>query len=648
MFILLASAAILGNQSKPLPFLSPVFADHMVLQRDRPNTIWGWSHPGTKIKVTIGSSESQGVVDSNGKWTIKFQPPKMGGPYTLTVDGTEHVELKDLLVGDVWVCSGQSNMEFGMGNIPTAAPDIASSEDSNLRLFTVPHGIALTPQSTSDGHWVTANPQNLMQFVPGNWNGFSAVAFYFGRNLRKEVGVPIGLVQTCWGGTVAEAWTSDAGLRPLKDFNATLDALKSQSTKDFETYDKLLADWYQENDPGEKLGFAKPEFDDSSWSSEKMPQPFEMTGLADFDGIVWYRRTFTLPTMPTGPVKLHLGPIDDADVTYINGVEVGSNSVYNADRNYTVPANLIKAGENTVAVRVLDTGAAGGFSVTTQEFGLKLPDGTFFDLAGTWKAKVGPELKKLKPVPQPIADNPNVASVLSNAMIEPLVPLAVKGAIWYQGESNAGRPDQYRKLLPALITDWRHRFKNDFPFFIVQLANWQTRHVNPPAEDGWAELREAQTYTAHTLPKTGLAVTIDIGDHEDIHPKNKKEVGRRLSLVALHDVYHKKIPFSGPQARRVKVDGNVLTVEFTNNDEGLFALGGQVVGFAIAGEDKKFVWAEGHIQGNKIALTAPGISHPVYVRYGWDMDPAVNMYNGARLPMVPFRNDGPVPFGRRP
>lgn len=646
MLVLIASAFVMGAQTAPMPFVSPAFSDHMVLQRGRANTIWGWTQPGSRVTVNVAGNRGEARADASGKWTAKFQPPKVGGPYTVSIDGPQHAELKDVLVGDVWLCSGQSNMEFGMGNIPAAADDVAGSEDPNLRLYTVPHATSMSPLPLCDGHWVVSNPKNLLAAVPGNWNGFSAVAYYFGKNLRKELNVPIGLVQTCWGGTIAEAWTSDAGLRPLKDFDKMLDFVKEQRTSRASSYPAMLADWYRENDPGENAGYAKPDFDDSGWKSEVMPKSFELTGLSDFDGIVWYRRTFDLTSVPDGTATLHLGPIDDADYTYVNGVAVGNMSVWDADRNYKIPSSVLKQGKNTIAVRVLDTGGAGGFSEKTRDFGFKLSDGTAVDLSGPWMEHVGPELKAMKPVPQDVAGNPNVASVLSNAMLEPLVPLAVKGAIWYQGESNAGRADQYRRLLPAMITDWRTRFQNKFPFFVVQLANFQVRHEDP-VDDAWAELREAQAFTAQTLPHTGLALAIDIGERGDIHPKNKKEVGRRLSLAALHDVYGRNVSYSGPQAVRVRPGHGILTVDFDHADGGLKGVDGRVSGFSIAGADRRFFWADAKIEGASVVLSAKDVPEPLYVRYGWDMDPDVSLVNGEGLPAVPFRSDGPVPLNGR-
>jgi len=646
MIVLIAAALFTTPQTPSLPFVSPTFSDHMVLQRDRENVIWGWTSPGAIVKVKVGNNWGEGTADASGKWIAHFQPPKTGGPYKVSVDGPQHATLTDVLVGDVWICSGQSNMEFGLGNIPSASGEVAKANDQKLRLYTVPHGIALSPQPIANGHWVDANPKSLMAAVPGNWNGFSAVAYYFGKNLRQHLNVPIGLIQTCWGGTVAEAWTSEAGLRPLKDFDTQLAWVEQHRSDAPVPYEQLLADWFKENDPGVAGGYSGLDFDDTSWKSVDMPKAFEQTGLANFDGIVWYRHTFDLATAPTGVATVHLGAIDDADATFVNGVRVGGLNSWDADRSYTIPAGVLRSGRNSIAVRVLDTGYAGGFSSKTKDFGIKLSDGTVVDLVGSWKEQVGPELAKMKPIPQDPSDNPNIATVLSNAMIEPLTPLAVKGAIWYQGEANADRGDQYRRLLPALITDWRTRFGNDFPFFIVQLANFSARH-DQPVEDHWAELREAQAYTANTLPHTGVALAIDIGERADIHPKNKQEVGRRLALAALHEAYRKTLTYSGPQAIGVKAVNGTLVVTFDHADGGLAGNGGRVSGFAIAGPDHKFVWADARIEGNQVILSAKGVADPQFVRYGWDTDPDVTLVNGAGLPAVPFRSDGPVALNGR-
>ena len=628
----------------PLPFVSPTFSDHMVLQRGVTNTMWGWTTPGAHVSVTVADSYGQTKADKSGKWTVRFRPPRTGGPYRISVDGPQHAVLKDVLVGDVWICSGQSNMEFGLVNIPAADADIASSSDRGLRLYTVPHKIAFSPQDLVYGRWVESNSTNIMSNTQGSWNGFSAVAYYFGKSLRHELNVPIGLLQTCWSGTPAESWTSEEALLPLKDFDEQIKWVHGQLNGKSVPFEIQLDQWYSLNDSGEKSGYTKVDYDDSSWQSATMPKPFEDIGLKSFDGIVWFRKVFDLADVPTGDASIRLGPIDDADTTFINGVRVGAMQNYDQDRVYQVPTGTLHKGRNTIAVRVLDTGYAGGFSDRTVGFGVTLSGGIKINLAGKWRYLVGPEYQKLNPAPRNSLGNPNIATVLSNGMIAPLAPLAVKGAIWYQGESNTGRGDQYRKLLPTMINDWRARFDSDLPFFIVQLANFQTRHDHP-VDDDWAELREAQAYTANAVPRTSLVPAIDIGEHDDGHPKNKKEVGRRLALAALHSVYRKPGPYSGPVAVRAsKLDGGALAVVFDHADGGLVASGGRLSGFAIAGVDRRFFWADARIISNRVLLTSKDVPNPVYVRYGWDMDPDVTLTNGAGLPAVPFRSDGPVPF----
>jgi len=382
----------------------------------------------------------------------------------------------------------------------------------------------------------------------------------------------------------------------------------------------------------------------TSWKTVNMPQPFEQAGLPDFDGLVWFRRNFEVPADWSGQnLKLSLGPIDDMDTTFINGVKVGQMNRYDLNRVYQVPAGLLKAGNNSIAVRVLDTGGVGGFTGKAEQMSLSasgVSDAKPLSLAGSWQMRDAAPLSKLPAPPSvPDANNPNVVTVLYNGMIAPLLPYAIKGAIWYQGESNAGRAEQYRRLLPTMIRDWRARFSlGDFPFYIVQLAAFQPTQPEPRDND-WAELREAQSLTARTVPDCGLAVAIDIGEANDIHPKNKAEVGRRLALCALAKTYGKKVEYSGPWYKSMKAKGNGISLSFDHVDGGLVAKGGELKGFAIAGADHKFAWANAVVEGKNVVVSSPQVPSPVAVRYAWDINPVCNLYNQAGLPAVPFRSD---------
>jgi sialate O-acetylesterase len=531
-------------------------------------------------------------------------------------------------------------MEMGIGAC-NATNDIASANFPNIRLLTVPRLIANRPTQTMQCRWLPCSPQNVLQ---GLWGGFSAAGFFFGRNLHQELNIPIGLIHSSWGGTVAEAWTSAEGLRPLGDFDQRLEQVAAAANGKKPDYDTDYENWCRKNDPGTMQGWNKPEINGAGWKTVRMPQPIEEAGLPDFDGIVWLRHTFELPEGWTGQtLKLQLGPIDDVDTTFINGTKVGQMNRYDLNRVYSVPANVIKAGANVISIRVLDTGGAGGFAGKADQMFLRPADsteGSGMSLAGDWQLRDSAPLSKLPAPPTPgDANNPNVVTVLYDGMIAPLLPFAIKGAIWYQGESNADRAYQYRRLLPAMIEDWRKHFGvGKFPFYIVQLAAFQATQP-APRDNEWAELREAQALTAKSVPHAGLAVAIDIGEANDIHPKNKAEVGRRLALCALAQTYGKKVEFSGPWYKSMKIETGAIRVSFDHVDGGLESKGGELKGFAIAGADHKFVWANARIDGKKVIVSSPQVEQPVAVRYGWDINPVCNLYNAAGLPAVPFRTD---------
>jgi sialate O-acetylesterase len=401
--------------------------------------------------------------------------------------------------------------------------------------------------------------------------------------------------------------------------------------------------WYEHNDPGTQQRWSGDTTDTSAWQPMNLPTSWEVTGipeLAKYDGIVWFRKEFDLPAgAESKEVKLHLGPVDDDDTTWVNGVQVGGIEGYNIDRVYSIPANVLKPGKNVVTVRVLDTGGAGGINGKPEQMFLEIPAESAVSLAGPWAYKIGVELSKTAALPMQLNNNPNVVTVLYNGMIAPLIPYGIKGAIWYQGESNAGRAYQYRKLLPAMIGDWRTRWgEGDFPFYIVQLANWQELQKQP-GDDAWAELREAQSLTAKNVPHTGIAVTIDIGDAADIHPKNKQDVGKRLALNALAKDYGKKIEYSGPLYRSMHKQGGKIVLTFDHAVGGLVAKGDKPEGFAIAGDDKKWVWADAKIEGSTVVVSSPQVANPVAVRYAWHINPICNLYNQAGLPASPFRTD---------
>jgi sialate O-acetylesterase len=614
----------------------------MVLQRGVKAPIWGWTTPGDKVTVTVAGKKASAVADADGKWMAKVGPLKAGGPYTLTISGPKDVTLENVLAGDVWICSGQSNMEMGIGAAANAEQEIAASDYPMIRLYTVTKAIALKPLDTPVGQWLVCGPKTIGK---AEWSSFSAVGYYFGRKLYQELKVPIGLIHTSWGGTVAEAWTSAEGLASLKDFDPALEQVRRMEASQeggVASYQRQVRAWWARNDAGSRAGqrWESPSLDTFDWKSMDVPGAWEKAGLPGFDGVVWFRKEVDLPAgSEAKQFALSLGNIDDIDVTWVNGVKVGETGVYTTPRRYPVPKGLLKAGRNVIAVRVLDTGGDGGLLGEPSAFALTAEGGDSVPLAGPWLYKVSADLSKTTPFPQEVTNNPNVVTVLYNAMVAPLVPFGIKGAIWYQGESNAGRAYQYRRLLPAMIADWRSRFGvGDFPFYIVQLANF-TASPTEPIEDAWAELREAQTMTANDVKNAGMAVIIDIGDALDIHPKNKQDVGGRLALAALAKTYGQKVVYSGPMYRSMKREDGKIRLRFDHVEDGLVAKGGKLTGFAVAGADHKFVWADAEIDGNSVVVSSPRVPEPVAVRYAWAANPVCNLFNGAGLPASPFRTD---------
>ncbi|MBI5708507.1 MAG: 9-O-acetylesterase [Armatimonadetes bacterium] len=646
--ILVLALAPASAQS-PLPFLNPIFSDHMVLQRGMPNTFWGWAKPGSKVSITIAGKNASGTTGADGKWVVKVTPPPVGGPYKVAVVGEQKVVLDDVLVGDVWICSGQSNMEQGIAACLNPKNEIAAANYPKIRLAMVPKVTAFDPQPTVPTGWSVCSPETIDK---GGWGGFSGVAYFFGRELHKRLDVPIGLVEDCWGGTIIEAWASRASVTKQGDFGALLDQIDRQKANMGEPFEKQVEAWNAKAEGASKVaaGWEKPEFDAQGWKSIDRPKRFEDMGLEAFDGFGFYRAEIDVPAGASGTATLSLGAIDDADVTYVNGVRVGSMSVWDAARRYTVPAGTLKPGKNVIAVRVLDTGGAGGFTSAVADMGITFSDGTKAPLSqGKWRFQAGAAMSALPPYPQQVSGNPNVPTVLYNAMIHPIVPLAIKGAIWYQGESNAGRAYQYRELMPMLINDWRRLFgQPNLPFFIVQLANFTAR-LPDPGESDWAELREAQFMATQKLKNVGIGTAIDIGEANDIHPRNKQDVGYRLALSALKVAYRQNVSYSGPTYKSMKVEGNTIRLKFNHTDGGLKGLAYWLKGFSIAGKDRKFVWADARIDGDTVVVSSPQIREPVAVRYAWATNPEVSLYNGAGLPAFPFRTDDwkGVTFGRK-
>ena len=610
--------------------LTALFSDHMVLQQGQSTPVWGKASPGGKVLVKIAGQRLQTVVDQSGSWRVDLAPMKPAESLTLRVIGQDTVTIQDVAVGEVWICSGQSNMEWPLSAAKNGKEEVAAANYKKMRLFTVEKSIAVKPMSdvNSDG-WHVCTPETAPSF--------SAVAYFFGRELVEDLNIPIGLIHTSWGGTPAEAWTSAQALKTMPDFGDLVKKLETDAITIPEGSDQDLRQQWTEDVDAKDLGlkehWERKDFDDAQWSEMQLPTLWESAGLGGYDGVVWFRKTIDLPQKwAGGNLKLHLGPIDDVDSTWVNGHLIGSQNIYNEPRKYKIPQGVVNSDVIQITVRILDTGGGGGIWGKPDDLKLYYENDDSISLAGNWKYKLGVPKDQVTALP-----NQNLGTVLYNAMLAPLIPYGIQGAIWYQGESNAGQAYQYRTLFPTMIRDWRSRWKRDFPFLFVQLANYGT-HSDQPRDNDWAELREAQLMTL-SLPNTGMAVTIDIGNPLDIHPRNKQDVGKRLALNARALVYGEDIPYSGPIYRSMTVEGNAIRLAFDHVYQGLSAKGDTLTGFAIAGEDRKFIWANATADGVTILVSEPKVQNPVAVRYGWDADPHCNLVNSAGLPASPFRTD---------
>jgi sialate O-acetylesterase len=621
--------------------LPAMVSDSMILQRDKPVNIWGWWNGAGPVTVSFNGKEFKAKADEQQRWQLQLPATPAGGPYTLTIHaGKETKTIHEILMGDVWLCSGQSNMEFIMGKLTEKYPDeIAASYNPMIREFQVTLQYAMHPNQELNGKWRVANPANI--------GSFSAVAYFMVKALYEKYKVPMAVIKSTWGGTPAESWISEEGLR---DFSGYLDRYHfyqdSVNMNNAINRERTVTNlWQKDAKEGDKgrlpeNNWKQNDFPANNIGSMQVPGFWEKYGLKDVDGVIWCKKKFAVTAQQaSAEAWLELGMIDDADSTYINGVLVGYSSNRYVARKYKVPAGILKEGNNTITVRILDTDGNGGF-IAEKHYRILWKDSAL-NLAGTWEYAVGnitaalPVASFIKMSTQPIT--------LYNAMIHPLIPYTIKGAAWYQGESNGGRPGDYRQLLTALIKDWRGLWQQgDFPFLIVQLANYM-EIVKEPGESGWANLREAQQQVTKDLPNVGLAVTIDIGETYDVHPLKKKEVGERLSLAARKLAYNdKKLVYSGPELVSYVKRGNVIELTFQQVGSGLVAMGDKPLEqFAIAGADHKFVWASAKIIGkNKVLVASDLVTEPEAVRYAWANNPkGCNLYNKEGLPASPFRTD---------
>jgi sialate O-acetylesterase len=652
LVVLMSSIYVLADVKLPA-----ILSDHAVLQRDTKVRIWGLASSSENVSVQFRKQRAETQADAKGNWAVTLKPMKAGGPDDLTVTGKNTIIVKDVLVGEVWLCSGQSNMDMRVGSCRDVEKEAAEAKYPSIRQFFVDRRPMGDPTDEVAGRWVVCEP--------GSVCSFTGVGYFFARFLHDRLNVPVGILDSAWGGTAAESWTPLAALKDqrinlslVRQYEANLPHF-AEVTRQYQVavarHEKLLKEGKLQDrhvDPGNKgfeLGWAKSDFKDTDWKTDELPRMVD--DLLGGDGAIWFRRDITIPTAWAGhPLAIHLGAVDDFDVTYWNGVKIGSTGRETPEwwvhpRRYNIPANLATAGKTIVAVRVFDDFAGSGFINLPEDLYVEdTTTGNRIPLAGTWRWKVEVTLDPAVLASFPSApfgpNSPSAPSTLYNGMIHPLRNYPIRGAIWYQGEGNAGNYGEYLKLLTTMIREWRKAWNTDFPFGIVQLTNFMAYQPDPKAGSLWAGLRESQLKVSQTVPDTGLAVIIDIGSANDIHPKNKQDVGKRLGLWALAKVYGKWIEYAGPMYKSMKIKGEKIQVKFDHVGwGGLVAKGDKVTGFAIAGADGKFVWAEGKIEGDKVMVWSDKVTKPVMVRYAWGDNPVCNLYNKADLPACPFRTD---------
>ncbi len=595
--------------------LPRLVSDRMVLQRDTELDIWGWADPGEKVTVRFQGRHYDTETGADGCWHVLLPPQQAGGPFVLEVN---EIVIRDVLVGDVWLCSGQSNQETPIARLTDKFPEINVSNNHMIRHYKVPTQDVkgeLREEIAGNAGWHSAIASDVM-----NW---TALAYFFAQEAYEHTHVPVGMLVSSLGGSAIESWISQEHLKEFPQLlvdQAAFDSLK------LARQDRGAGRWQL------------PECDDSDWATMTVPGYWRENG-ADIRGTVWCRKTFDVPASMAGRhARLYMGTMVDSDSVFVNGTFVGFTSYTYPPRKYNIPAGVLREGKNVIAVRLTANGGNGGF-VKDKRYAI-VGDEAEIDLTGTWRYKTGIDQSEVQRLSARLANLDRTGSGLYNGMIYPIRHYRVKGAIWYQGETNAGNPAPYADYLKALITNWRELWQwPDMPFLLVQLPNFMEKK-DRPTDSGWARIRDAQFRTALSVPHTELAVTYDAGEWNDIHPLDKKTVAHRLFLGARRLVYGEKVNASGPLYKDMQVDGDRIVLSFTETGRGLACRGKELKHFAIAGEDRKFVWAKAVIRGNKVVVSSPEVKHPVAVRYAWSDNPSdANLCNKDGLLASPFRTD---------
>lgn len=647
-----------------------IFSDNMVLQQNSQAVIWGKGQPNSEIVVTADwGNKATAVVNPDSSWQTTLPTIEAGGPYTLTISGSDSViTINNVLLGEVWLASGQSNMEMPlagwMPNNPVehSADIIAGASNPNIRVFTVARNVASAPADDVTGSWAVSSPETA--------GAFSATALFFARKLQAELNIPVGIIHSSWGGTPMEAWINPEMLSIDKDFKNLTEKLKQIAPQEA-AYNKWLSGMKSinlettEENPQPYQGidifndyFTNTQTDITNWKTMQLPSSFEASEIGEFDGAVWFTKEFVIPQEWAGKeLTLTLGAIDDIDVTYLNGKETGAHEqegFWQENRVYTVPATEVTTGKARLTVKVIDLQGGGGFMGNEKSMRLFRSDdpSVAISLAGEWKYKVGGQLKAHRlylfdPKEDIFSKRPKVDLVISsqtpgvlyNAMISPLTPFTLKGTIWYQGEANVGRANQYMRLTSMLITNWRNSFKNEaMPFYYVQLAPWNYGDPNGISSAG---LRDAQRRMLD-IPNTGMAVTLDIGNVNDIHPAKKQEVGERLAVWALANDYGIDTPFSGPMLSGHEVMGNKVRLTFNYVYDGLVIKSGIPNQFEIAGKDGVFYPAIAKIVNETLEISSPKVKEPVNVRYAYTNGAEASLFNSAGLPAPSFSTEAEI------
>ena len=652
--------------------VSKVFGDHMVLQRGIEVPIWGWADPGEEVTVEFGGRKQKTKTDKSGKWLVRLKPMKASTKGRILsiqggADAKSKIKFTDVLVGEVWLCSGQSNMDYEVaggrrGKRNLLAKFDAEAEYPAIRHFTVPEKSAVLPQDdmAAGAGWQVCSPETVAHFT--------AAGYFFGRMLHQRTDLPIGLICSAVGGTRIESWTP---AETLKEVEGCEDKVREVTTRGealkngtFSLANAMDA-WWSANDPGsaQTAGWMDPNHDVSDWKTVRLPSRWEPTGIEElksFKGVVWFHRAVDIPDELAGKdMVISLGKVDDREATFFNGVQVGAEISYDIPRIYTIPGKLVAAGRNVITVRVWNGWGDGGIWGKPEELTL-YPAGnkeSKISLAGDWRYKKGLPTDKMPTAPQNMgkSSRENLMTGLYNGMIAPLVPFAMRGAIWYQGESNGDEGGSYTRKTQALVEGWRNEWdQGDFPFYFVQLANFQKPGENPEGGDGWAKIRMAQL-KALDIKNTGMAVAIELADEQnpgDVHPENKKDVGERLASWALAKQYGKDAICSGPLYKSMTVRGNKAIIRFDYSGKGLMVgtktgidpvkevKDGTLKRFAISGEDGTWHWADAEIRNDTVVVSSTEVKKPVAVRYGYTMNPdGCNLYNKDGLPASPFTTD---------